>query len=61
MKEPDQLRAVVDKAIRDAYDLGHTHGTNPWRSRPIKVNVGWLPIADRVLRALRSSRRRTTP
>lgn len=44
-KQPT-LRAIVERAVVDAYEVGFAH------AKFREADKGWLPIADRLLREL---------
>lgn len=50
-------RMTIEELVGEAYDIGHAHGTNPYRQlegkRAQRVNDGWGQIAKEIERRFR--------
>lgn len=52
-----KLKAIIEREIANAYDVGHCHGMNPMRNfnhqKPERVGEGWGKYARKLLRELK--------
>lgn len=64
MPTPKTMRRKIELAVIDAYDIGHAHGSNPYRMRgdpmnpPRRVNDGWAKPYRAILAAISQERRK---
>lgn len=63
MEIDDKTKKRVEEIVGDAYDIGHTHGTNPMRmmegKKLQKLNTGWGKYSEKILKIIEEKSQRT--
>jgi hypothetical protein len=48
---------LIEELVGEAYEIGHAHGGNAYRSPPQRVDDGWGPIAGKINQQFVEARR----